>query len=81
MEAQQGLGVTREDRQRVHEQAARGSEDRPVRWPEPHTCVEPAFEDGAHLVAEHHDLDVLVRAGLTAGPDQSEHPARGEVDE
>jgi hypothetical protein len=46
----------------------------------PHACVELALED-AHLVPEHHDLDVLVGLGPTCRPDKAEEPAQAEVDE
>jgi hypothetical protein len=42
--------------------------------------VELALED-AHLVPEHHDLDVLVGLGATCGPDKTEEPAQAEVDQ
>ena len=42
--------------------------------------IELALED-AHLVAEHHDLDVLVRFGPPRGSEQAEDPAHAEVTE
>jgi gamma-glutamyl-gamma-aminobutyraldehyde dehydrogenase len=39
-----------------------------------------ALED-QHLVAEHHDLDVLVRLGPPRGSEQAEDPAQAEVTE
>jgi hypothetical protein len=40
--------------------------------------IELALED-THLVAEHHDLDVLVRLGPPRGSEQAEDPAQAEV--
>jgi hypothetical protein len=37
-------------------------EHRSIGWPIPNTCMKLPFEN-AHLVPEHHDLDVLVRVG------------------
>lgn len=39
-----------------------------------------ALED-THLVAEHHQLDVLVELISPAAPDQTEEPAHGEIEE
>ena len=61
--AHQGVGGDEEGRPtRPREQSTEGGEDRPVDGPVPDTSVELSLED-AHLVAEHHDLDLLVRLG------------------
>jgi hypothetical protein len=41
--------------------------------------VELTFED-SHLLAEHNDLDVLVRLGLTARDNEAEEPVETEVE-
>jgi hypothetical protein len=59
---------------------AEGGEDRPIHRAIGDARIELALED-THLVAEHHDLDVLVRLGPRRGSKQAEDPAQAEVTE
>ena len=62
------------------QQPREGGEDRPIHRAIGDARIELALED-AHLVAEHHDLDVLVRLGPPRGSEQAEDPAQAEVTE
>ena len=62
------------------QQPGEGGEDRPIHRAVGDARIELALED-AHLVAEHHDLDVLVRLGPPRGSEQAEDPAQAEVTE
>ena len=62
------------------QQPGEGGEDRPIHRAIGDARIELALED-AHLVAEHHDLDVLVRLGPPRGSEQAEDPAQAEVTE
>ena len=62
------------------QQPGEGGEDRPIHRAVGDTRIELALED-THLVAEHHDLDVLVRLGPPRGSEQAEDPAQAEVTE
>ena len=62
------------------QQPGEGGEDRPIHRAVGDAHIELALED-AHLVAEHHDLDVLVRLGPPRGSEQAEDPAQAEVTE
>jgi hypothetical protein len=57
-----------------------GGEDCPIHRTIGDTRIELALED-THLVAEHHDLDVLVRLGPPRGSEHTEDPAQAEVTE
>ncbi|MHB8288064.1 MAG: hypothetical protein ACYDEY_02265 [Acidimicrobiales bacterium] len=61
MPAQERLGRDEErPPARSREQSRPGGEDRPIDRPVAHAPVYLALED-THLVAEHHQLDVLVQ--------------------
>ena len=62
------------------QQPGEGGEDRPIHRAVGDAHIELALED-THLVAEHHDLDVLVRLGPPRGSEQAEDPAQAEVTE
>ncbi len=62
------------------QQPREGGEDRPIHRAIGDAHIELALED-QHLVAEHHDLDVLVRLGPRRGSEQAEDPAQAEVTE
>src|ERR1035441_4667425 len=62
------------------QQPREGGEDRPIHRAVGDARIELALED-THLVAEHHDLDVLVRLGPRRGSKQAEDPAQAEVTE
>jgi hypothetical protein len=62
------------------QQPGEGGEDRPIHRAVGDAHIELALEDG-HLVAEHHDLDVLVRLGPQRGSEQAKDPAQAEVTE
>src|ERR1039457_171826 len=62
------------------QQPREGGEDRPIHRAVGDARIELALED-AHLVAEHHDLDVLVRLGPRRGSEQAEDAAQAEVTE
>ncbi len=53
------------------QQPGEGGEDRPIHRAISDAHIELALED-THLVAEHHDLDVLVRLGPPRGSEQAE---------
>jgi hypothetical protein len=73
--------VTRKERQRHRgsnrERAARIAR---IRRAIGDAHIELALE-GTHLVAEHYDLDVLVRLGPPRGSEQAEDPAQAEATE
>ena len=62
------------------QQPGEGGEDRPIHRAIGDARIELALED-THLVAEHHDLDVLVPLGPPRGSEQAEDPAQAEVTE
>jgi hypothetical protein len=62
------------------QQPAEGGEDRPVHRAVGDARIELALED-QHLVAEHHDLDVLVQGCPPRGSEQAEDPAHDEMAE
>ena len=62
------------------QQPREGGEDCPIHRAVGDAHIELALED-QHLVAEHHDLDVLVRLGPPRGSEQAEDPAQAEVTE
>jgi hypothetical protein len=62
------------------QQPREGGEDRPIHRAIGDAHIELALED-AHLVAEHHDLVVLVCLGPPRGSKQAEDPAQAEVTE
>ena len=62
------------------QQPAEAGEDRPIHRAVGDVRIELALED-AHLVAEHHDLDVLVRLGPPRGSEQAEDLAQAAVTE
>jgi hypothetical protein len=61
-------------------ESTEGGEDRSIAAPVPDTSVALAFED-AHLVAEHHDLELFVRLGPPPGDDEAEEAAEAEVEQ
>ena len=62
------------------QQPGEGGEDRPIYRAVGDARIELALED-QHLVAEHHDLDVLVRLGPPRESEQAEDPTQAEVTE
>src|ERR1022692_2346587 len=61
------------------EQSAEGGEDRSIGRPIAHPCVQLSFEH-QHLVAEHHDLNVLVRLRAPGRHDEAEEPTQPDVE-
>jgi hypothetical protein len=64
-------GVTRKKRQRRRGSNRERAARLPIHRAISDARIELALED-KHLVAEHHDLDVLVRLGLPRGSEQAE---------
>ena len=74
-------GVTRKVDQRARgRNRLRAAKIARTLGPVPDPSVEPPFEE-AHLVAEPHDLDLVVGLGPPAGDDEAEEPAEAEVEE
>ena len=73
-------GQPRSTPTRPREQSAGCSKDRSIGWPVSDTCAQLPLEN-THLVAEHHDLDVLVRFGPSARASEAEELAHPEIDE
>ena len=81
MPAEQGVGGDEEGRPTCpREQSTECREDCSIDGSVADTSVELAFED-AHLVAEHHDLELFVRLGPPPGDDEAEEPAEAEVEQ
>jgi hypothetical protein len=62
------------------EEPAECGEHRSVCWPIPDACVKLPFEN-AHLLPEHHDLDVLVRFGSSVRHNEAEDATEADVRE
>jgi hypothetical protein len=62
------------------EQPAERREDRSIGWSIANSCVQLPFMN-AHLVSEHHDLDVLLRLSSSARHEEAEGAADTEVEE
>ena len=70
--------MTRKERQRHRGSNRERATRLPIHRAISDARIELALED-THLVAEHHDLDVLVRLGPPRGSEQAEDPAQAEV--
>ncbi len=62
------------------EESAECSEDRSIGWTVPDTSVMLSVQN-THLMAEHHDFDVLVGLGSNGAPDEAEETAQTHVKE
>ena len=62
------------------EEPADCSEDRSIGWTVPDTSVMLSVQN-THLMAEHHDFDVLVGLGSNGAPDEAEETAQTHVKE
>jgi hypothetical protein len=62
------------------EQPTECREDRSISWSIANSCVQLPFKN-AHLVSEHHDLDVLLRLSSSAQHEEVEDAAQTEVEE
>ena len=62
------------------EEPAECSEDRSIGWTVPDTSVMLSVQN-THLMAEHHDFDVLVGLGSKGAPDEAEETAQTHVKE
>ena len=60
------------------EEPAECSEDRSIGWTVPDTSVMLSVQN-THLMAEHHDFDVLVGLGSNGAPDEAEETAQTHV--
>jgi len=81
MPPQDGVGGNQEaPPTRPREQPAECSKDRSIRWPVSDTSAQVPLEN-TNLVAEHHDLDVLVRFATPTRRDEAEEPAEAEVEQ
>ena len=52
-----------------------------ISWPKLRTFPWPRTLENPNLMAEHHDLELLVRLGPPPGDDEPDEPAEAEVDE
>ena len=87
--APSGFSVPAEQRRRRDEESSppvpreeppQGGQEGAVSWPVLDAAMELALED-AHLVAEHDQLDVLVRFAAPERGHERQEPAEAEVDE
>ena len=79
MPSQQGLGGCQEGAPpAARQEPAECRENRPIRRSVLDTPVHLTFEN-PHLVAEHHELDVLIDIGSTDGADETEYAAQAEI--
>ena len=62
------------------EHPAESREDRSIGWSIANSCAQLPFKN-AHLVSEHHDLDVLLRLSSSARHEEPEGAAQTEVEE